>query len=90
MMPVDVPYSSPTMSNTFSNILASLVAQFLTLEDTYLDLSGKTVIVTGANAGLGKESAKKFAAMNPARLVSFPLNAVNKCLPKNIIHSCGI
>ncbi|KAF4584689.1 NAD(P)-binding domain superfamily protein [Pleurotus pulmonarius] len=33
------------------------------------DLSGKTVLVVGANTGIGYETAKHFAAMNPARLI---------------------
>ncbi|KAK0214489.1 hypothetical protein IW262DRAFT_274804 [Armillaria fumosa] len=33
------------------------------------DLSGKTLVLTGANTGLGFEAAKHFAKMNPARLV---------------------
>ncbi|GBE81921.1 Short chain dehydrogenase sol3 [Sparassis crispa] len=33
------------------------------------DLSGKTVIVIGANVGVGFEAAKHFAEMNPARLI---------------------
>ncbi|KAK0463437.1 hypothetical protein IW261DRAFT_1672487 [Armillaria novae-zelandiae] len=33
------------------------------------DLSGKTLVLIGANAGLGFEAAKHFAKMNPARLV---------------------
>ena len=33
------------------------------------DLSGKTVVVIGANIGLGFEAAKHFARMNPARIV---------------------
>lgn len=33
------------------------------------DLTGQTVIVTGANIGLGFESAKHFAKMNPAKLI---------------------
>ena len=33
------------------------------------DLTGKTVIVIGANTGIGYETAKHFATMNPARLI---------------------
>ncbi|KAK0186902.1 hypothetical protein F5146DRAFT_147778 [Armillaria mellea] len=33
------------------------------------DLSGKTLVLIGANAGLGFEAAKHFAKMDPARLV---------------------
>ncbi|KAJ7069400.1 hypothetical protein C8F01DRAFT_1207113 [Mycena amicta] len=33
------------------------------------DLTGKTVLVLGANAGLGLEAATHFARMNPARLI---------------------
>ncbi|KAK0443292.1 hypothetical protein EV421DRAFT_543423 [Armillaria borealis] len=33
------------------------------------DLSGKTLVLIGANAGLGFEAAKHFAKMNPSRLV---------------------
>ncbi|KAJ7286857.1 hypothetical protein C8J57DRAFT_1495349 [Mycena rebaudengoi] len=33
------------------------------------DLTGKTVCVLGANAGIGFEATKHFAAMNPGRLI---------------------
>lgn len=35
----------------------------------HTDLSGKTVLVIGANTGIGLEAAKHFAKMNPARLI---------------------
>jgi len=34
-----------------------------------VDLTGKTVIVVGANGGLGFEASKHFASMRPARLI---------------------
>jgi NAD(P)-dependent dehydrogenase (short-subunit alcohol dehydrogenase family) len=33
------------------------------------DLTGKTVMVIGANTGLGFEASKHFARMNPSRLI---------------------
>ena len=35
----------------------------------YSDLTGKTVMVVGANTGIGFETAKHFAQMNPKRLI---------------------
>lgn len=34
-----------------------------------VDLSGKTVLVIGANTGLGLEAARHFAFMNAARVI---------------------
>jgi hypothetical protein len=34
-----------------------------------VDLTGKTVVVVGANTGLGFEATKHFATMNPGRLI---------------------
>lgn len=36
------------------------------IPNPHVDLVGTTVIVTGSNAGLGKEVASKIAAMKPA------------------------
>jgi retinol dehydrogenase-12 len=33
------------------------------------DLTGKTIVIVGANVGLGFEAAKHFASMNPKKLV---------------------
>ena len=35
----------------------------------YEDLSGKTVVVIGANTGIGFEATTHFARMNPDRLI---------------------
>jgi hypothetical protein len=44
---------------------ATLKGQRKTLPHTSVDLSGTIAIITGSNAGLGKEVAAKLASMNP-------------------------
>lgn len=47
-----------------------LWSQFITGLPVYrADLTGKTVIITGANVGLGLETAKHLATMKPGRLI---------------------
>jgi retinol dehydrogenase-12 len=52
------------------SLLRFLRSQYTTLPPVeHVDLSGKTVMVVGANTGLGFEASKHFARMNPAHLV---------------------
>jgi len=51
-------------------ILNFIKDQFWTVEPVVrADLTGKTIVIIGANVGLGFEAAKHFASMNPKRLV---------------------
>ncbi|KAG6872921.1 hypothetical protein C0995_005179 [Termitomyces sp. Mi166 len=51
----------------FTNFLREQLASVPPVETA--DLTGKTVMVLGANTGLGFEATKHFARMNPARLI---------------------
>ena len=52
------------------SILAFLKEQFAApVPLVTADLSGKVVMITGSNAGLGFEAAKHFASMNPEKLI---------------------
>jgi NAD(P)-dependent dehydrogenase (short-subunit alcohol dehydrogenase family) len=59
------------------------------LPETVVDLKGRTVIVTGSNAGLGLETAKRFYAMNPTRLIIAVKNISEGQDAKNIILGTG-
>ena len=50
--------------------LSFLSDQFTTLPPhLHADLMGKTILVVGANTGIGFETAKHFAEMRPGRLI---------------------
>jgi len=55
------------MQLSFFQILREQLATVPSVE--YEDLSGKTVVIIGANIGLGFEAAKHFARMNPGRII---------------------
>jgi retinol dehydrogenase 12 len=53
-----------------SGLLTSFVkSQYAKLPIPNVDLTGQTVIVTGANVGLGLETARHFARLNAARVI---------------------
>ena len=58
------------LTMTKFSILAFLREQFAApVPLVTADLSGKTVMITGSNTGIGFEAAKHFASMNPERLI---------------------
>ncbi|KIM23304.1 hypothetical protein M408DRAFT_27996 [Serendipita vermifera MAFF 305830] len=57
------------MATVLSLLLRAAVDKWRTLPETVADLTRRTVIITGANVGLGFEAAKRFYAMNPSRLI---------------------
>jgi retinol dehydrogenase-12 len=53
-----------------------------------MDLSGRTVLVTGSNVGLGLEAARHFARMQPARLILTSRDAAKgEAARKSILES---
>src|SRR4051812_39389174 len=58
------------MANTLPGLLLqSGINKWRSLPETVEDLTGRTVIITGSNVGVGFDAAKRFYAMNPARLI---------------------
>ncbi|KZO94478.1 NAD(P)-binding protein [Calocera viscosa TUFC12733] len=57
------------MKFTFGEFLRQQFTRLPEVSTFAVDLTGKVVIVTGANVGLGYETAKHLARMNPAKLI---------------------
>lgn len=55
------------MKKTFLNFVVDQWSTLPPVEN--VDLSGKTVVVVGANAGIGFEAVTHFARMSPAKLI---------------------
>lgn len=56
---------------------------------TSLDLTGRTVVVTGSNVGLGLEATKHFYDMNPSRLILAVRSVEKGEAAKNAILKAG-
>jgi short chain dehydrogenase len=58
-------------TNYFPSSIAdiALMSEPKTLPATTADLTGRTILITGANVGLGKEAARQFLSMNPQKVV---------------------
>ena len=67
----DVPHSIFTHSEAMKKSVLGVIGDQYTRVPPVAttDLSGQTVIVVGANTGLGFEATKHFARMNPGRLI---------------------
>ncbi|KAL2137286.1 hypothetical protein VTI74DRAFT_5017 [Chaetomium olivicolor] len=85
----------PTRRPSNPSIGWQLLAQ-KPLADPTTPFTGKTILITGANSGLGLAAATKFAALNPSRLILAVRNldsgraaqrALQEQLEKTTIHS---
>ena len=68
------PYNPRSQSFSYipilgRNIMSSTTTKVVRPPVVKADLSGKTVAVIGCNTGIGLETAKHFATMNPARVI---------------------
>ncbi|KEF56957.1 uncharacterized protein A1O9_07147 [Exophiala aquamarina CBS 119918] len=59
-------------------LLHDLLTQFNPVPHPTYDFSGKTIIVTGANTGIGKEAVKHFLRLNASRVVG-TARTLSKC-----------
>lgn len=51
------------------NYVSVITDKWATLPDAVTDLTGRTIVITGGNVGLGFASAESFLRMSPARIV---------------------